>query len=160
MARPVRLLVASLLALSLAAPGSAQYRNEITHDRSKCSGDGPAVWLHVTGIETSSGTLRVQLYPGTKEDWLASGRWLNRIELPARAGAMQVCMPVPSSGNYAIAIRHDKNNNGRTDISSDGGGMSNNPSINIFNLGKPSISKTRFSIGNEVKPMSIQMKYL
>ena len=102
----------------------------------------------------------MQLYPGTSADWLEGGRWINRIELPARNGTMQVCMPVPRPGNYAIAIRHDKNNNGRTDITSDGGGMSNNPSINIFNLGKPGIDKTRFSIGREVLPMTIRMRYM
>jgi uncharacterized protein (DUF2141 family) len=37
--------------------------------------------------------------------------------------------------------------------------MSNNPSINIFNLGKPSYKKTAFSVGNEVKTISIAMKY-
>ncbi len=159
MARTLRLITSVTLAIGLAVPAQAQYRNVIEHDRSQCSGDGPAVWLHVTNIEGSAGTLRIQLYRGTRQDWLESGRWLNRIEIPASAGAMSICMPVPAAGNYGIAIRHDKNNNGRTDITSDGGGMSNNPSINIFNLGKPSISKTRFTVGNEVKPMSIRMRY-
>lgn len=160
MSRKFRLIAASVLALGLAAPGQAQYRNEISHDRSLCSGDGPAVWLHITEIDGSAGNLRVQLYRGTREDWLASGRWINRIEVPARNGAMSICMPVPRAGSYAIAVRHDKNGNGKTDISTDGGGMSNNPSINIFNLGKPGIDKTRFSVGNEVKPMSIRMRYM
>ena len=88
------------------------------------------------------------------------GRWLNRIELPARAGTMSICMPVPAAGDYAIAVRHDVNDNGETDISTDGGGMSNNPSINIFNLGRPSINRTKFTIGREVKPMAIRMRYL
>ncbi|WP_338241941.1 DUF2141 domain-containing protein [Aurantiacibacter hainanensis] len=156
----LRITAAAAIALGLSAPASAQYRNEIRHSVAPCRGEGPAVWLQVTNIEGSSGTMRFQLYPGTDADWLERGRWINRIELPARSGTMQVCMPVPRPGNYAIAIRHDKNNNGRTDISSDGGGMSNNPSINIFNLGKPGIDKTRFSIGREVLPMSIRMRYL
>lgn len=160
MAHMLRLVAASLLALSLAAPANAQYRNTVAHDRNQCSGNGPAVWLHITNIEGATGNLRVQLYRGTKEDWLESGRWLNRIEVPVRATSMSICMPVPSTGNYAIAVRHDKNGNGKTDLSSDGGGMSNNPSINIFNLGKPGIDKTRFAIGREVKSMSIRMRYI
>lgn len=152
---------AALMAASLAAPAEAQeYRQELRHSVSPCQGDGPAVWINVTDISASRGTLRVQLYRGTDADWLERGRWLNRIELPARQGSMQVCMPVPASGNYAIAIRHDVNGNGRTDLSSDGGGMSGNPSLNIFNLGRPSIDRTRFSIGREVMPMSIRMRYL
>lgn len=150
----------ALLALGLAAPSQAQqYRNELRHSVAPCQGSGPAVWLHVTDIRSSSGKLRINLYRGTRADWLESGRWLNRVELPAREGAMTVCMPVPAPGDYAIAIRHDANANGKTDIRADGGGMSNNPSINIFNLGKPGIDKTRFSIGREVLPMSIRMRY-
>lgn len=160
MKRFLTIVAAGAIALGLSAPAGAQYRNEMNHSVAPCQGSGPAVWIQVTEIDGSNGTLRVQLYPGTDADWLERGRWINRIELPARSGTMQVCMPVPRAGNYAIAIRHDKNGNGRTDISSDGGGMSNNPSINIFNLGKPGIDKTRFSIGREVLPMRIRMRYL
>ena len=156
------LVSASLIcAASIAGPAQAQqYQQELRHSVTPCQGSGPSVWLNVTGVSASSGVLRVQLYRGTAADWLETGRWLNRIELPARQGTMSVCMPVPSSGDYAIAIRHDVNGNGRTDIRTDGGGMSNNPSINIFNLGKPGVDKTRFSIGNQVLPMSIRMRYL
>ena len=156
----LRVFAVVSIALGLGAPANAQFRNEISHSVAPCQGPGPAVWIQVTNIEGAGGTLRLQLYPGTSADWLESGRWINRIELPARGRTMQVCMPVPRPGNYAIAIRHDKNNNGRTDITSDGGGMSNNPSINIFNLGKPGIDKTRFTIGREVLPMTIRMRYM
>jgi uncharacterized protein (DUF2141 family) len=37
--------------------------------------------------------------------------------------------------------------------------MSNNPSISIFNLGKPSYDKTAFSVGDGVKTISIRMRY-
>ena len=56
-------------------------------------------------------------------------------------------------------MRHDKNGNGKTDISSDGGGMSNNPSINIFNLGKPSYKKVGFDVGDKIEKISIRMRY-
>ena len=152
---------AALTAMAFAAPANAQYRNTIPNDHSKCSGgNGPAVKVTVTGVKSSSGKMRVQLYKGTKSDWLKKGRWINRIETSARAGTMSFCMPVPSSGTYGIAIRHDTNGNGKTDIRKDGGGMSNNPSINIFNLGKPSYKKTAFAVGNGVKSITIRMKYM
>ena len=115
----------------------------------------------VTDVRAGTGTMRVQLYRGTQQDWLASGRWIYRMEVPARAGRMTFCMPVPRAGTYGIAIRHDLNGNGGTDLMKDGGGMSNNPSINIFNLGKPSYRKTAFAVAaDEVKPISIRMRYL
>ena len=73
---------------------------------------------------------------------------------------MTFCLPVPQAGTYGVAVRHDLNGNGKTDLSEDGGAMSNNPSINIFNLGKPSYKKTAFSVGEGVTTISISMKYM
>ena len=151
---------AAIAAGTLTAPAAAQYRQKITENPAKCAaGAGPAVRVTITGIKESSGTIRVQSYRGTKEDWLEKGRWINRMEAPARAGTMTFCMPVPRPGTYGIAVRHDVNGNGETDIFSDGGAMSNNPSINIFNLGKPSYKKTAFNVGSGVESISIRMRY-
>lgn len=145
----------------MATPALAQFRSTIPNSPSKCkAGAGPAVKVTVSGIKSSTGKMRVQLYRGIKSDWLKKGRWLNRIETNARAGTMTFCMPVPASGTYGIAVRHDTNGNGKTDIRKDGGGMSNNPSINIFNLGKPSYKKTAFPVSGGVKSISIRMKYM
>lgn len=147
--------------LAIAPPAQAQYRDKIANDLHECRrGSGPAVMVTVSGIKSSRGSLRVQSYRATGADWLAKGRWINRIEVPARAGTMTFCLPVPGPGAYGVAVRHDANNNGETDFTEDGGGMSNNPSINIFNLGKPSFRKTAISVGNDVKSISIVMKYM
>ena len=148
------------LALPLAAPVRAQNRDAIPNDMSKCRGSGPAVRVTVTEVKSGTGTMRMQLYRATRQDWLARGRWIYRIQVPARAGTMTFCMPVPQPGSYGIAIRHDVNGNGDTDLTQDGGGMSNNPSINVFNLGKPSVDKVAISVGQEVKTISIRMRYL
>ena len=150
----------SLAALAAPAPAEAQYREKITHDPSKCvSAAGPAVSVTINGIKASTGTIRVQSYRGTKQDWLEKGRWIYRMEAPAKAGSMTFCMPLPAPGKYGIAVRHDVNGNGKTDIFTDGGAMSNNPSINIFNLGKPSYKKTAFNVGSGVESISIRMRY-
>ena len=153
--------ILGMAAVALALPAQAQYNQKIGNDLAKCSaGAGPAVRINIADVKSSSGTIRVQLYRATKADWLTSGRWLNRMELPARAGSMTVCVPAPGPGTYGIAVRHDVNNNGKTDLTQDGGGMSNNPSINIFNLGKPSYNRVAFDLGDEVKAMTIRMRYL
>lgn len=152
------LTIAAFSAVALA--GSAQAGTKIGNNLSACSaGKGPAVLVTVSGLKSSTGKVRVQSYRATKSEWMKSGRWLNRIESRARAGTMSFCMPVPKSGQYGIAVRHDKNGNGKTDIRSDGGGMSNNPSINVFNLGKPSVNKVAFPVGAGVKRISIKMRY-
>lgn len=150
----------ALTALAAPAPAEAQYRQKITNDAGKCAaGGGPAVRVTITDIKESKGTIRVQSYRGTKEDWLEKGRWIYRMEAPAKAGSMTFCMPLPAPGTYGIAVRHDINGNGKTDIFADGGAMSNNPSINLFNLGKPSYKKTAFDVGSGVEKIAIQMRY-
>jgi uncharacterized protein (DUF2141 family) len=157
---PVSMIALGALAVS-AAPAIAQYRQVVTNDMGKCSrGDGPAVLVTVDGVKASKGRVRVQSYRATSADWLQKGRWINRIDGAARAGSMSFCVPVPAAGNYAIAVRHDLDGDGKTDLSGDGGGMSNNPSINIFNLGKPSVSKTSFAVGSGVKSIRIHMRYM
>ena len=158
---PLSLTALAALALGAAAPLHAQYRQTIGNDMAQCrGGDGPAVLVTVDGVKASKGRIRVQSYRATAADWLKKGRWINRIEAPAKAGTMAFCVPVPSSGNYGIAVRHDLDADGNTDLSSDGGGMSNNPSINIFNLGKPSYTKTAFAVGSGVKSIRINMRYM
>jgi uncharacterized protein (DUF2141 family) len=150
----------AFVSTSLATPAAAQYRNRIANEPANCrAGGGPAVNVRINGITPGRGILRVQLYRGTASDWLQKGRWLNRIEVPAHGGSATVCMPVPGPGTYAIAVRHDVNGNGATDIRSDGGGMSNNPAISVLNLGKPSYQKTAFKVGSDVKTITIQMRY-
>lgn len=164
-ARRHRILASAVAVIAAASvfatPAAAQYRVEIPNNMAACqAGGGPAVLVTVSGIKSSRGRIRVQSYRATPSDWLEKGRWLNRIELPARAGTMTVCMPVPAAGSYGIAVRHDANGNGGTDLRTDGGGMSNNPSINIFNLGRPGYRSTAFNVGNDVRTIAIVMKYL
>ncbi len=163
--RPLSSLKLASLALAAggvaaSVPAAAQYNQMVSNNMSRCAaGAGPAVKVTLNGIKGSRGNIRVQSYNGTKADWLEKGRWLARIETPAKSGSMTFCVPVPSSGTYGIAVRHDVNGNGKTDVSEDGGAMSNNPSINLLNLGKPSHKRTAFSVGPGVTSITINMKY-
>jgi uncharacterized protein (DUF2141 family) len=151
-------LAAATVLFSGAAIASGQ---EVSNDLSRCAaGKGPAVLVNVRGVKESAGRIRVQSYPATGSAWLAKGRWLHRVETRANAGNMSFCVPVPAEGKYGIAVRHDRNGNGKTDISQDGGGFSNNPSINILNLGKPAVSKVAFQAGPGVTRISINLRYM
>ncbi|WP_031297797.1 MULTISPECIES: DUF2141 domain-containing protein [Sphingobium] len=153
----------SVAAMVIAVPALA-HGQEIPNNLERCAADakGPAVLVDVRGFVAPTGKVRVQSYPGTKAAWLEKGEWLYRIDVPVKPtnGGMRFCMPVPHPGTYGIAVRHDRDGNGKTDISRDGGGFSNNPSINIFNLGKPSISKAAFQAGPGVTKITINLKYM
>ena len=73
------------------ASSKSDYRNQISNNMRACApGGGPAVRVTITGIKSSTGKIRAQIYNATREDWLEKGRWLNRIEIPARRGRMTV----------------------------------------------------------------------
>jgi uncharacterized protein (DUF2141 family) len=154
------LVLISATALALVS-GTAAAGEEVDNDLSRCAaGKGPAVLVSVRGVKEAKGVVRVQSYSATAGSWLAKGRWLNRIESRANAGNMSFCVPVPSEGKYGIAVRHDRNGNGKTDITQDGGGFSNNPSLSILNLGKPSVGKVAFDAGPGVTRITINLRYM
>jgi uncharacterized protein (DUF2141 family) len=162
-----RLAAGLALAAAFGAPVAAQgyvYGRVASNDPGQCAaGKGPAVQITVTGLKSSEGNLFVRAYPATKADWLVSKRYVMRVDAKPRAGSMTVCLPLPATGAFAIAVQHDANGNRKTDISTDGAGMSNNPGIKKI-LGlvprPPSVEKTRFTAGPGVTRMTISMQYL
>jgi uncharacterized protein (DUF2141 family) len=158
-----RFAVAGIAGLALAATASTAVfaGAEISNNLSRCnSGDGPAVFVTVTGLKAATGKIRVQSYRATPSTWLNKGAWINRIDARTTATSMSFCVPMPAPGTYGIAVRHDKNGNGKTDFRQDGGGFSNNPKISVFNLGKPAASKAAITVGNDVKRITINMQYM
>ena len=155
------MVATALIATGVGAPPAvAQYRQKISANSGQCAaGTGSGVWVTLDGVKQSRGTIRVQAYRATEGDWMVKGRWLNRLEAPARAGTMRLCMPLPGPGTYGIAVRHDLDGDGKTDLFGDGGAISNNPSINIFNLGKPSYKKVGFEVGNRIESITVKMRY-
>ncbi len=165
-ALPLAAVGALLSGGGVSAPLAAQahtYARTGPNDMSLCaSGKGPAVQIAVSGIKSSTGHLFVRTYPANKHDWLKSKRYIMKVEATPNAGGVAVCVPLPSAGDYAIAIQHDINGNRKTDFSTDGAGMSNNPTISKF-LGiprPPALEKVRFTAGAGVTRMAIAIKYL
>ncbi len=141
--------------------GGVSAGTTISNDIASCqSGKGPAVLVSVRGLKSATGRIRVQSYRATSGAWLSKGAWINRIESGASSTAMNFCVPVPAAGKYGIAVRHDRNGNGKTDIRQDGGGFSNNPKLSIFNLGKPSVGSVAFQAGAGVTRITINMQYM
>jgi len=161
---PAFVLASACAVLGAASMHSVAYAKQvISNDMSKCySNAGPALLIEIRGFEKNDGRIRVQSYRATKSEWLEKGRWLNRIETDVNPvdGVMQFCMPVPVSGSYGIAVRHDTNNNGKTDIWKDGGGFSNNPKANVFNLGKPAVGKVAVNVGPHPTSIAIKLQYM
>lgn len=157
----------ALLAIGVAMMGTpaaaqSQYARVIGNDMDECAaGQGPAVRVTINGLRSSRGNLFVRTYHARDRDWLASQRYLTRLDARPRQGSMTVCVPLDASGRYAIAVQHDENGNREVDFSSDGVGMSNNPRVGSF-LGiprPPSVDRAAFSASGGVTAVTINMQY-
>jgi uncharacterized protein (DUF2141 family) len=124
----------------------------------RAGADEPAVLVNVSGFKTRSGNVRVQLYGGDPADFLAKGKWVRRVDLPVTAsGPMKVCVALPRAGNYAVAVRHDVDGNGKSSMS-DGGGFSRNPNISLLKL-KPRFQQTVIAVDHGVTPVNVILNY-
>lgn len=128
-----------------------------------CNGNGSAALVQIDGFKSRTGNVRVQLYANNPSTFLEKGEYLQRVDVPVtRSGPMNVCVPVPGPGHYAVYVRHDANGNGKSD-KRDGGGFSGNPDMSLFDLmakKKPSMSKAQFAVGGETKPIRILLNYV
>ncbi len=123
----------------------------------------PAILVHVTGLKDRAGTLRLRTFGGKYTTYFDKNRALHRLvtAIPP-TGPIEICMPVPGQGRYAIDVRHDSNGDGKTDIS-DGAGISGNPDGTLFDFLfriRPPAHKVQIVVGNEVVRTSIVVKYL
>jgi uncharacterized protein (DUF2141 family) len=151
-------LIAAAVVAFVADPTAAQAA--LGPDAASCrpGAANPAVLVNVSGFKNRVGRLRVQLYNDNPAEFLAKGKKLRRIDLPVTAtGVMPVCIAVPAAGNYAIAVRHDADANGKSGWN-DGGGFSRNPSISLFDL-KPKLREVEIAVGNSVKPIDVVLNY-
>jgi uncharacterized protein (DUF2141 family) len=144
----------ALLAAS-AVPASASV---LGSDAAACGRGDSSVLVRVDGFKARSGVLRVQVYGSNPADFLAKGKKLRRVDVPVtRSGRMDVCVAVPGPGQYAIAVRHDVDGNGKSGWN-DGGGFSRNPSLSLVSL-KPKLRDVVISVGSGVKAIDVTLNY-
>ena len=124
----------------------------------------PALLVHITGFKAHTGTVRVQSYGGDPQRYFDKGSYLRRVELPvpAATNALDVCLPVPAPGSYAVSVRHDLNGSGSADRG-DGGGMSGNPRLSLLDVlfkRKPDPAAVAVQVGRGVRTVPIVLNYI
>ena len=145
-------LAASMAAASLLAqPASADTAGG-------CVPGKPSIIVHLAGFKQSAGRVKVSLYGSDSDRWLAKGGKISRVKVPVTGKTMDVCVPVPAPGRYAVAVHHDVNINGERDRQ-DGGGYSRNPKVSLLNP-KPAFSKAAFEVGNGPARVGVTLLYI
>lgn len=137
-----------LVALSTPAAGAA----------GDCAPGKPGVMVHVAGLKQASGQLKVSLYGSDPRRWLAKKGRISKVRVPVTGRAMDICMPVPAPGRYALAVHHDLNANGNRDRQ-DGGGYSRNPRVGLLNP-KPPFDKAAFTVGSGPARVGVTLLYI
>ena len=133
MSKSFAALLIPAVALAVAfAPAAAAVLGP--HAAACAAGGGRAAMLvHVEGLKARSGMLRVQSYGGDPAHYFDKGSYLERVEVPVPStGAIEVCMPVPRPGAYAVSVRHEPA--GGSSQLAQGGGMSGNPNVSLMDV--------------------------
>ena len=125
-----------------------------------CAAGKPAVVARVSGFKVPRGTLSVKLYPSNSR-FLEKGAFVRKVEVPVtRAGTIDVCVPVPSSGSYALSVRHEVTGEKSR---ADGGGFSGNPKLSMFDVilkRKPNLNSVTFQVNGSTRVVPVTLMYL
>lgn len=162
----LKALVSAMAVLAVAAgaagvPASARSSAVLGPHAAQCAAGAtsPAVQATITGFKDRVGQIRVKVFRGEGDEFLKSGKSLVKFDVPVAAeGDMTVCVPLPGGhARYAISVLHDRDGDGKTDLWSDGFGVSNNPKLR---LAKPKTSEVAFAAPHGVGSMRIVLNYV
>jgi len=152
-------LVPRLAAAALAACLSSHAAAESP----ACTGHPSATRLYVDvdNVTSSDGLIAVTLYADDASKFLAHHGSLYVGRVPAKSGTTTVCIYVPATGTYALAVYHDANANRKFDrtaigLPAEGFGFSNNP--RVF-LGMPAWRSVRLAVPRGDMHTRIRLRY-
>jgi len=148
----LRIVVAAALAAAATA-GQAQ----------DCTGPPSAVRLNVSveNVRSGQGLVAVTLYADDSRRFLARRGSLYVGRVPARAGTTQICIHLPATGTYALAVYHDADANRRFNrngigLPAEGFGFSNNPGT-LFGI--PSFRAVRLAVPRSGMSTNVRLRY-
>jgi uncharacterized protein (DUF2141 family) len=143
------------LLLPLGSPGQAAPE--------ECEGPpGPVrLYVDVQGVRSAKGRIEVTVYPDNAARFLKKGGSLYVGRADAQAGRTRVCLQLPRTGHYGLAVSHDANGNKAMDknflgLPAEGFGFSNNPVL----FGMPSFAKVRFAVPRSGMQTTVKLRYL
>src|SRR3546814_4213445 len=69
---------------------------------------------------------------------------------------MDVCVPLPGPGTYALVVLHDRDANGKLSVWSDGVGFSRNPRLG---LSKPDFKRVKVTLPAGTTDIKVTLNY-
>jgi uncharacterized protein (DUF2141 family) len=124
-----------------------------------CRAGRPSVLVTVNGFSQRTGNVRVAIYGSDPGRFLQRGQTVRKVDLPVSraAGPMRICVALPAPGQYAVAVRHDVDGNGRSGWN-DGGGFSRNPRLSLVSL-RPRYQNVAVNVGQGTLGLNVTLLY-
>ncbi len=146
-------LTIALLAALAADPAAAE--------PAPCDGAPGKVLVRVHDVRSGDGNITALLYGDNPRDFLKKGKKLVKIRAPAHEGTVEVCLPAPGPGEYAVTVYHDENGNTDFDrswlgIPTEGYGFSNDP---VVFFGPPDYADAAFRLEDGETTVDVTLTY-
>ena len=144
-----RLAILPLAAITLAAGAPAPDTSSIT--------------VTVTNLRNAEGVVRACMTTAAKSFPKCRGvEGAHATTVNAKEGSITLTFEGVKPGNYAIALLHDENANGKADrvlgmMPKEGFGFSRDAPVR---MGPPTFDQAAFEYAGEAKAMTIRMRYL
>jgi uncharacterized protein (DUF2141 family) len=151
------------LAVMLVLVGAAAAWGE---EKVGAAADTLAAWapirVEVTGLRNDSGVVKMALYASREGFPSKPEKAMFRLDAKVVAGRAAGEFSSVPEGEYAVAVIHDENQNGRFDTNflgmpREGVGVSNNAK---GKMGPPAYEDARFRHGREPQTLSIKILYM
>ena len=155
----IRLLAAPMFAAAMFSAANAD-DGDFNFEHVSCNGAENEVRIVIRGVEESVGLISADLYPNNEEAFLKGERRIKKVKYAARAPITQFCLTAPETGDFAIAVYHDRNANGRFDktglgLPNEPWGISNNPKVRFA---PPSVESALFAVSAEGAHVDIGLR--
>ena len=129
------------------------------------AGNVPAIQVNVVGLKDRSGSLKLELYPATEEDFLkdddalvTAGKVFRRVQVATpSAGLPSLCIRVPRPGRYALLFTHDRDGKQKFNFWKDGVGL---PGTARLGRTRPTLPQAVVEVGSGVTSTNITAQYL
>lgn len=160
--------IGAAVALALGAatlPGAATAQ-VLGEDAAACTTrSGPAIQATITGLKDRRGTLKLELYPATEDDFLEHDNVLRKENKvfrrvsadPPASGNPVLCIRVPRPGRYALFFGHDRDGKRKFSFWTDGAGF---PSNRKIGRARPKLNDAIIDVGPGVTTTTIRAQYL
>lgn len=152
--------LALLVVLALGAPFAALAGGN-ERSAAACPDESHAIRVIVKDIRKADGTITADLHGDNPKEFLKKGKKILRVRVAARVGSVEICLPAPRPGVFAVGLYHDVNGNKKFDknflgLPAEPYGVSNDPAMR---LGPPRHEDASFTVGPRGTTVEVTLRH-